>query len=299
MKGLTELLDNLEGKTTPLNVISEKSAELTKEDNYKFKPSDYSDVGQAQLTALIHGDIIRYNVATGYMTYINGVWAENHIAVQGIQQAVTDRQLAESQEAVYSAYRAMAAADTGENYSDSKKVAANELKKAKAYRDFVLRSRQAGKINSVLTCMEPYVYIDGKELDKDPFLLNTPGGTVNLKTGELMPHNPADYCTKITAVSPNAVNMNLWLDTVNTFCCGDNALIEYQQQISGMFAISKVLNENLIIAVGTGKNGKSTFFNTISQVLGSYSGACLLKFLQQAIRAIRSPNMRNFEGNGL
>ena len=38
--------------------------------------------------------------------------------------------------------------------------------------------------------------------DSDPWLLNTPGGTVDLHTGQIHPHKPTDYCTKITAVAP-------------------------------------------------------------------------------------------------
>ena len=38
--------------------------------------------------------------------------------------------------------------------------------------------------------------------DRDPFLLGTPGGTVDLRTGELREPDPADGITKITAVAP-------------------------------------------------------------------------------------------------
>jgi putative DNA primase/helicase len=38
--------------------------------------------------------------------------------------------------------------------------------------------------------------------DRDPFLLGTPGGTVDLKTGELNPPNQTDYITKSVSVTP-------------------------------------------------------------------------------------------------
>ena len=38
--------------------------------------------------------------------------------------------------------------------------------------------------------------------DADPWLLNTPGGVVDLRTGEMREHRPDDYMTKITAVAP-------------------------------------------------------------------------------------------------
>ena len=53
---------------------------------------------------------------------------------------------------------------------------------------------------------------------------------------------------------------------------GDRELIDYVQEIVGLAAIGKVYIEALIIAYGEGRNGKSTFWNTISRVLGTYSG---------------------------
>jgi putative DNA primase/helicase len=38
--------------------------------------------------------------------------------------------------------------------------------------------------------------------DTDPWLLNTTGGIVDLRTGNLLLHDPARYMTKITAVAP-------------------------------------------------------------------------------------------------
>ena len=87
-------------------------------------------------------------------------------------------------------------------------------------------------------------------------------------------HNPDDLITKITAVSPDKVNSQIWLDALDNFFCGNQQLITYVQEIVGLAAIGKVLLEAIIIAYGSGRNGKSTFWNTIAHVLGdnSYSG---------------------------
>jgi hypothetical protein len=39
--------------------------------------------------------------------------------------------------------------------------------------------------------------------DRDPWLLNTPEGTVDLRTEKIRAHRPKDYLTKITAVGPH------------------------------------------------------------------------------------------------
>lgn len=46
----------------------------------------------------------------------------------------------------------------------------------------------------------------------------------------------------------------------------------YVQRIVGLAAIGKVFMETLVIAYGEGRNGKSTFWNVLARVLGSYSG---------------------------
>ena len=115
---------------------------------------------------------------------------------------------------------------------------------------------------------------DIADFDSQAFLLNTPTATYDLQKGVHggRPHNPEDYLTKMTAVSPNNVGEEIWKDALHCFFCGDQSLTDYVQQICGLCAIGKVYQEALMIAYGEGSNGKSTFWNAISRVLGSYSG---------------------------
>ena len=76
----------------------------------------------------------------------------------------------------------------------------------------------------------------------------------------------------MTAVQPGEDGKALWQDALNLFFCGDKELIHYVQQVAGMIAVGKVFVEALIIAYGDGRNGKSTFWNTLAHVLGTYSG---------------------------
>ena len=96
-------------------------------------------------------------------------------------------------------------------------------------------------------------------------------------------HNPDDLITKITAVSPDNANSQMWRDALDTFFCGDVQLITYVQEIAGLAAIGKVFMEAIIIAYGNGSNGKSTFWNTIARVLGNK-----LLFRQNLRRSINS-----------
>lgn len=73
-------------------------------------------------------------------------------------------------------------------------------------------------------------------LDKDWFLLCTPKHTYDLRKGlaGIRDHNPNDFITKMTAYSPSDKGMDIWLDALNTFFCGDKALIQYVQRVAGI-----------------------------------------------------------------
>ena len=118
----------------------------------------------------------------------------------------------------------------------------------------------------------PMIQIEQRVLDSDEFLLNMPSGTCNLRTGAVQEHNALDYITKQTAVDPSNDGADIWLDALHTFFQGDADLIHYVQEIVGFAAIGKVYIEALVIAYGEGRNGKSTFWNTVARVLGTYSG---------------------------
>ena len=148
---------------------------------------------------------------------------------------------------------------------------------------------------------KPMLAIDLSELDKDDMLLNTPNATYNLRNGlrDYHEHDPKDYITKITTVSPGDEGLRLWKEALATFFCNDQELIDYVQEIIGMTAIGKVYQEHMIIAYGGGANGKSTFWNTIARVLGSYSGKLSADALTMNNKRNVSPELAELKGKRL
>ena len=62
--------------------------------------------------------------------------------------------------------------------------------------------------------------------DIDPWLLNTPGGIVDLRTGKSRPHRPDDYMTKLTGVAPNpSCPIPVWLSFLERITGRDNELL--------------------------------------------------------------------------
>ena len=135
---------------------------------------------------------------------------------------------------------------------------------AEKYLAFAMKRRDYKYITSALNVAKSMLTIKVSDLDKDPVLLNTPRATYNLEKGIAgeQPHDPFDLITKITECSPGDEGMDIWLEALDTFFCGDTELIEYVQKVIGLAAIGKVYEEFIIIAYGDGANGKSTFWNT-------------------------------------
>ncbi len=169
----------------------------------------------------------------------------------------------------------MGAATAEHRMTDEQRQAYHDLCDAKTFLKFVLSRRASRSINATLEEARPMLEIDPKMLDRDPFLLCTPSATYDLRKGldGARPHSPEDYITKMTAVSPGDKGADLWRQSLNQFFCGDQELIEYVQQICGLAALGQVFMEALIIAYGSGRNGKSSFWNAISKTLGNYSAS--------------------------
>ena len=89
--------------------------------------------------------------------------------------------------------------------------------------------------------------------DADPWLLNTPGGVVDLRTGRLRPHRQTDYMTKITAAAPaNGAACPLWHRFLDRVTDGDAELQAFLQRIAG-YALTGVTRDHaLFFLYGTG-----------------------------------------------
>ena len=75
-----------------------------------------------------------------------------------------------------------------EGAAEALKKAKEAVNAARAYHTHALRSRGAARIGGILELAKHDLVIPADKLDADPFLLNTPSGVVDLKTGEMRPH---------------------------------------------------------------------------------------------------------------
>lgn len=103
--------------------------------------------------------------------------------------------------------------------------------------------------------------------DREPFLLGTPGGVVDLRTGESRPARTDDYITKLTAVAPGtSAEPKLWLQFLEQATLGDQGLIRFLQQIAGYALTGDVREHALFFSYGSGGNGKGVFVHTLKGI---------------------------------
>ena len=282
-------------------------------DDTSYKPEDFSDVGQAEVLAKHFSGELRYSPATHYLRYNGRYWQETEPGAQAVAHELTRRQLAEASREMMEALSILqdnGAQEIIDNNSKAKAEAAmNEdqleayraFLSAKAYQSYVIQRRASKNITATLKESRPMLEITPQDLDANPYLLCTPDATYDLRLGMAgaREHSPDDFITKITTVSPSDKGMHIWLDCLDTVFCGNGELIEYVQNICGLAAIGKVEVEALIIAYGCGRNGKSTFWNAISRVLGLYSGNVSADTLTFGCRRNVKPEMAEVKGKRL
>jgi len=105
--------------------------------------------------------------------------------------------------------------------------------------------------------------------DRDPWLLNTPAGVVDLRTSAVRPHCAEDYMTKIAAIAPEGAcpRFAAFLDRITG---NDRELVAYLQRAFG-YALTGLTQEHaLFFAYGTGANGKSVLLSTVAGILAEY-----------------------------
>lgn len=282
-------------------------------DGNSYKPEDFSDVGQAEVLAKYFSGELRYSPATHYIRYNGRYWKETEPGSQAVAHELTRRQLREASRDMIAALAALKTCGAKDLLDSNSKAKAEGMMNeeqmetyqaflaAKAYQSYVIQRRASKNITATLKESRPMLEITPQDLDANPYLLCTPDATYDLRLGlaGAREHSPEDFITKTTTVSPGNRGKQIWLDCLDTLFCSDQELIDYVQMICGLAAVGKVEVEALIIAYGCGRNGKSTFWNSVSRVLGLYSGNISADTLTFGCRRNVKPEMAEVKGKRL
>ena len=106
--------------------------------------------------------------------------------------------------------------------------------------------------------------------DADLRLLGTPGGTVDLRTGQVRAARRENYITRLTAVGPAVGQPVRWLAFLEEIFQGDRELIAFMQRAAGYSLTGLTTEHKFLFCEGGGRNGKGTFLETLFYILGDY-----------------------------
>jgi len=228
-----------------------------------------TDLGNAMRLVALHGKDLRY-------CYTWGKW----LVWDGKRWVIDDAGQVE-----------LLAKDTVKNiYAEAARETSESRRKELAKWALSSESRQRLSAMVALAQSEPGIPIKHDEPNRDRWLINCLNGTLDLRTGELKPHDRADLITKIAPVEyrPGAPCPN-WLSFLDMIFEGNQDLIAFVQRAVG-YSLTGITDERcMFILWGNGKNGKSTFLETIGRMMGDYAE----KTTSETLLTTRQANIPN------
>jgi P4 family phage/plasmid primase-like protien len=105
--------------------------------------------------------------------------------------------------------------------------------------------------------------------DRHDWLLNTPAGVIDLKSGTIVDHRPDLYLTHQTSVAPEG-DCPTFQQFLFDVCKGDTALVDYHQRLAGYCLTGLTYEQVLLFFYGGGRNGKGTLLDTYKFIMSGY-----------------------------
>lgn len=237
--------------------LSETSAPITnymKPKSRKVVHYTMDDMGNAERFVANFGDTIRYNYTDKKWLYYSGKkWVTDF---NGTSMRCADASVHTMK-------------DELKHYLETD---GEESDIYKAFQKHIKTSRSHKSKENFMKEVQHHVPVMPSQLDKYKMVLNTPGGVINLTTGEIKPHKPEFYLTKITKCEQaDDVNAPLWAEFLRTIFKNDLDLIRYIQKAIGYTLTGSTVEECVFFLYGTGRNGKSTFLEIIREIFGDYA----------------------------
>ena len=209
-----------------------------------------TDKGNARRLILKHGKHLRYLKARDLWLVWNGKhWApdETGEVVRLAKQVIADL------------------AEEARSASDGEESA--------PVRKWQRRCETPARISAMLDWAktEPGINVLPDQLNADPWKFNCRNGTVDLRTGQLHPHNSEDLHSKLADndYDPKA-QCSVFLKFLQRISNEDATWVNYVQRIFGYALTGDTREQCFFFSTGGGENGKSTLISTLLHIAGPY-----------------------------
>jgi putative DNA primase/helicase len=139
----------------------------------------------------------------------------------------------------------------------------------------IVKWESASRFEAVLRAAKtiPDMVLHADELDVDPWLFNVQNGTIDLRTGVLRPHDPADLISKISPVAFDMEATCPWWDRYLLETGGTKRpwFSSYMYRVAGYCLTGSTSEQAFFFCWGDGENGKTTLVETMENILGEYA----------------------------
>lgn len=116
------------------------------------------------------------------------------------------------------------------------------------------------------------ISVSADMMDADPYLFNTPEGTIHLGERTIKPHQRDDLITKVSNGSVTEETSEIW-EKFLARVLPDEEVRAFVQRLFGYAMLGKVTEHVLPILNGPGGNGKSVLQDAIMNAMGDYADA--------------------------
>lgn len=243
------------------NTVFEKRKEPLKyninfaktESDKPLPPRSWDDTGNAQRFIDIFGTLVKYSyIDKQWFTYNGSYWEQDKTGevLKFVDMLV----------------------DGMKNEKISIPDDMDQDKALEAWNKFLKKSRSNNAKKALVNEVQHHVPVLHDEFDKDKTLLNTANGYVDLTNGILADHDIKKMFSKQTAVEyTDKIDAPEWEKFLNQIFANDRDTINYVQKAVGYSLTGSTKEQVMFLLYGNGRNGKSIFIETISDMLGSYA----------------------------
>jgi putative DNA primase/helicase len=147
---------------------------------------------------------------------------------------------------------------------------------------FYRSSESKAKLAAIVFLAQTLLPIAPAELDSDDWFLNVQNGVINLRNGELLPHDPKYFMTKICKVDyVQKAPIGLWQESLAKIMPDQNTR-DFIQRFAGYSLTGNTREEKFLVLHGEGGTGKGTVTETLADLLGDYADTLSTDVLLQS-----------------
>lgn len=247
-----------DGRVIEDTALSDLMRKLVKLQPEKSLSYTWDDIGTATLMSDLYADSIRYCPQQDDWYVWNGCW------VRQVEDGVISDKLQTMLNLLNLYCKEL------EHHVD--KSNKDAVKALESYKKYIKSTRKLPAMRNILGVLKTMVRLSLTEMDKNPYLLNTPRACYDLRTGKQVKDIDEFNITKKTSCNlPDALTKRCdrWYEFINQIMSGDKEKAKFLQRALGYSMLGVNREECMFVAYGAKtRNGKGTLFSTIDTVLG-------------------------------